>query len=293
MLDIFKLRYFYYTAKHKSVTDAAAVLSVDKSTISRGISALERYMNCKLLFREGKNIELTSKGTILFERSKKLLSEINSINLLIDKEGSKLEGRLKISTTHAMASTLLPAMLADWAVANPEIRIEIDGTSNLPNLNIGEADIAIMPDAPDDNRLYSEIIDHQQLRCFASEGYTQQYGVPKNKSELKNHKFIILRDKKIYNHIYSNWAVLKNCNLTFYETNSLPAMFLMTKESMGIGSFYVKSPLIKNSNLVPILHNDLGFKVECWLIYTKKNKDSEKIKSISDHLKLKFGELNA
>ena len=58
--EYFKI--FYYVAKYKNITKAAAALGSNQPNVTRIMKLLESQMNCRLFVREARGIGLTEKG---------------------------------------------------------------------------------------------------------------------------------------------------------------------------------------------------------------------------------------
>ena len=70
------LRAFEAVARHKSFTRAAGELSVSQSAVSHQVRGLEQALNLRLLSREGRSVELTREGRLLFEDLSESLARI-------------------------------------------------------------------------------------------------------------------------------------------------------------------------------------------------------------------------
>lgn len=66
---------FVEVAKSRSFTRAAESLDMPASTLSRRISALERYIGVRLLNRSTRKVELTEAGAVYFERCQHVIAE--------------------------------------------------------------------------------------------------------------------------------------------------------------------------------------------------------------------------
>ena len=55
---------FYYVAKYKSITKAAAALRSNQPNVTRVMKLLESQLNCRLIAREARGISLTEDGCV-------------------------------------------------------------------------------------------------------------------------------------------------------------------------------------------------------------------------------------
>ena len=61
-------RVFYYVAKHKNLTKASEALFISQPAVSSSIKELEGQVGEILLERKNKGVELTTFGTLLYEK---------------------------------------------------------------------------------------------------------------------------------------------------------------------------------------------------------------------------------
>lgn len=74
-----QVRYFVTVAEHLSFTKAADKLFVSQSTLSRQIALLEKEIDTTLFVRSGRDIRLTSAGTILYKGLKRITQEVEEL----------------------------------------------------------------------------------------------------------------------------------------------------------------------------------------------------------------------
>jgi DNA-binding transcriptional LysR family regulator len=73
------LQYFCAVAEHKSIKLASEDLGVSSSSVSEGIQSLELKLNCKLLARHTRRVELTAAGGSLYDSLKPIFEKQHQI----------------------------------------------------------------------------------------------------------------------------------------------------------------------------------------------------------------------
>ena len=71
------LKYFLAIAREQNMTNAASVLHVSQSALSRQISDLEDELNTSLFIRTGRKMILTDDGMRLRKRAEEITSLVN------------------------------------------------------------------------------------------------------------------------------------------------------------------------------------------------------------------------
>lgn len=73
-MDLRALRYFIEVVRQNGFTRAADALHVTQPTISKMVKALEDEFGGRLLLREGRGVQLTDAGQVVYDRGLEILS---------------------------------------------------------------------------------------------------------------------------------------------------------------------------------------------------------------------------
>ena len=76
-IELRQLRYFVAVAEELHFGRAAERLHMSQSPLSRAIRELERDLGVVLFVRTTRRVELTAAGSVLLERSRRALAEID------------------------------------------------------------------------------------------------------------------------------------------------------------------------------------------------------------------------
>ncbi|MBF6171916.1 LysR family transcriptional regulator [Nocardia blacklockiae] len=77
-LDLRKLRYFVAVAEHRHFGRAAEQLYIAQPVLSRQIKAFEQELECELLVRTTRSVELTEAGQQLYEEARTILASVGA-----------------------------------------------------------------------------------------------------------------------------------------------------------------------------------------------------------------------
>lgn len=120
-MNLLHLEYFYTVAKEGGYLRASEKLRIGQPAISRMVSQLEDYFGFKLFEKLGRNVRLTAKGQEVFENSKKIFSEVDSLKAGIGKISGECKGPLLIAASEPIASHFLPGRVATLLQAHPQV----------------------------------------------------------------------------------------------------------------------------------------------------------------------------
>lgn len=95
-MDIKQLRYFSTIAEEGQITRAAKKLHMAQPPLSQQLKWLEQELGVLLMERNGKNVELTNAGSVLYKKAKELLHQLDETILEVKEVGEGLRGVLSI-----------------------------------------------------------------------------------------------------------------------------------------------------------------------------------------------------
>ena len=160
-MNLRTLRAFVEVVRQGGFSQAAQVVSLTQSTVSKAVKSLEDELGTPLFNRAGHKVELTAAGEIAYRRALVLLSErsdmLAEINELLDLK----RGRLRIGLPPVGCGVLFAAMFATYRKRYPQVDIELieHGSKRLQEcLEAGEVDLAALLIPMD------EAFDYQAVR---------------------------------------------------------------------------------------------------------------------------------
>jgi LysR family carnitine catabolism transcriptional activator len=172
MISISKLRSFVSVAEYGSFTLAARAVGVSAAALSTRVSELEKVLGVTLLQRTTRRVELTNEGSRLFERSKRVLSELDVITDGLSNEGKLQGGRVVVSCVPTIAGTLFADVMERFASIYPQVTVQLvdESTDALRERVIkNEADFAIGPNAGADLSFERLATDQFVLTCRSND----------------------------------------------------------------------------------------------------------------------------
>ncbi|WKE65109.1 LysR family transcriptional regulator [Gallaecimonas kandeliae] len=136
------LRLFCRLVELGSYTRAGQALGVPVSTLSRRIRGLEERLGVRLLHRNAHQLQLTAVGQRYHHRCLPLVSELESVTANLDEELHQPKGLLRIAAPLTQAHHDLGALFTDFALAYPDINLELSLSNNNINLEEAAVDLA-------------------------------------------------------------------------------------------------------------------------------------------------------
>ncbi|POC20469.1 LysR family transcriptional regulator, partial [Vibrio vulnificus] len=89
------MRAFVSVAETGSFTAAAQRRDLTTAYVSRAVAKLEAHLQTRLLHRTTRQVQLTHDGSVVLERCRHLLEDMEELESLFH-DGSRASGRLKV-----------------------------------------------------------------------------------------------------------------------------------------------------------------------------------------------------
>jgi DNA-binding transcriptional LysR family regulator len=124
-MDLQALTDFNLVAAHGGFGRASRRSGRAKATLSRRVAELEQSLGARLIERGGHTLRLTEEGQTLHERTQGLLAEIAEAAEAVVLGASIPRGRLRVSAPTLFAHIALGRIGARFALAYPEVQLEI------------------------------------------------------------------------------------------------------------------------------------------------------------------------
>ena len=128
-----------------NLTEVASRLYTSQSGVSKHIKDLEDELGLALFERKGKRLlGLTAPGRELAKIVERMLLDAQSIKNLAEQYSQQDQGTLTVATTHTQARYMLPAVVAQFRLRYPKVKLHLHQGSPqeiAQMLSSGEADI--------------------------------------------------------------------------------------------------------------------------------------------------------
>jgi DNA-binding transcriptional LysR family regulator len=283
-MDWDKLKIFHNVALDLNISEAAHKMNISHSSISRQISALERDLKVSLFKRHARGLTLTEQGKILFKTAHDIFGKIALTEAKLTESKEKPTGPLTIAATVAFGTTWLAPRIEKFTNSYPDIDVSIIIENKYTDLAQGEADVALRLTEPTQMDLIRFPLYEFQFKIYSSPEYIEKFGIPKDVSELPNHKIVAFGDS-VEPSIPDVNCILdllpKNKKVKTLFISNMYGVMRAIGGGAGIGALpeYMR---ISNNNLVPILPNADTPKTIIYFTYPPELKGSKKIEALRD-----------
>ena len=157
-MKLSQLRNFTAVVEAGAVRQAAKILNLSQSSITKSIQQLEDDLGVELLHRGAHGVAATEAGKALFARIKTVEAELRHARNDVETiQGAGL-GEIRVSASPSVATGLLPRAVIAFQRTHPRVTFHIlEGVypDTLPAIRTGDLDLAIclVPGRPRDDSL--------------------------------------------------------------------------------------------------------------------------------------------
>lgn len=135
------IRTFCVAARHESFRLAAEDLFVTASAVSHQIKKLEDELAVRLFERQGRVLQLTSAGRVLYEEAAECIRRLDETASRL-REGYQ-RASLRVSVQPFFASEMFVPRLSEFTAEHPSIDIHVDTRDETSERHPSDADISI------------------------------------------------------------------------------------------------------------------------------------------------------
>lgn len=250
---------FYYVAKYKSITKAAAALRSNQPNVTRIMKLLESQLNCRLIVREARGISLTEEGRRLYAHVEVAYRHLAGAQEEICGQDAQRSGTVDIGATETALHLFLLDALHDFKGEYPAVRIKIHNHTTpeiLGQLAAGKLDFAVVttPFEPPKNFCCVNISDFKEV-LVAGTQYASLADRALEMEEIKNFPWVGLGRGTATYELYKDFFIRHNVDLELdMEVATSDLMLPLIENNFGIG-FVAEGlalPLLKEGKLVQI-----------------------------------------
>ncbi|MFE5738800.1 LysR family transcriptional regulator [Streptomyces celluloflavus] len=169
------LVHFLAVAETGHMTDAATMLGVPQSTLSRSMARLEEDLGMRLLSRDRRGTDLTRAGRELLPYAQRALRELS---LGIEESAAALgetTGIVSLATiSPTMGRRMVFQLVGGFREEHPGVRFRFWQEPNetvLAMVRSAEADLGITSARPDDSALTGRLLDTDPLCVYLGRGH--------------------------------------------------------------------------------------------------------------------------
>jgi len=190
MGQIEDLRLFITVVDEGGIARASETLGIAKSAVSRRLSQLEDRYDVRLIDRHPGTWEISQAGQELYQRAVPMVTEASDLDADFMHTSRSLSGPLRVSVPREFGMSFLRPTLFEFVRDHPEIDVTVDFEDRTVDLESENYDLAIRITSGGLDGLNAVRLASTRHGLYASPGYLESAGIPKDPADLKAHTLL-------------------------------------------------------------------------------------------------------
>jgi DNA-binding transcriptional LysR family regulator len=284
---------FVQVVETASFSEAARRIGLSKSTVSAHVAQLEERLGAQLLHRTTRRLALTEVGRTFYERSAKIVHEIEEAELEARRSHATPRGILKVNAPVTFGHLQLAPVIAEFLSRYPEVRVDMRLDDRVVNPVEGGFDVTVRvtPPLADSSLIARRLARNRLVVCGAPE-YFARRGVPQRPADLAHH------DCLIYTHLLSDaWRfvdvdVPESVTVAgSLRSNNGDVLRLAAVRGVGLVQLptFIVGPDLRRATLQAVLVPYEDRSTGIWALYSPTRHLSAKVRAFVDFLTARFG----
>ncbi len=185
---------FSHIVRLGSLSAAATLLDMSRSSVSKQLSTLEKRVGSRLLNRTTRTIMLTDVGRRVLYEAHKVERALQTIEHISDDHQTEIAGDLKVSCSSAHGRVHLVPLMSKFLARYPKLTVNLQLEDRFVDMVAENLDVAIrIGFLPDSSLIARELGSLSWLLCASKEylNNAPALNVPK---DLLNHRCLFYRN---------------------------------------------------------------------------------------------------
>lgn len=281
------LEMFLTVVDSGSFSAAANLLDQQVAKVSRAVSRLENTLQCTLLNRTTRRLELTEEGHTFIKYARDGLNTLQTGEEAIKLLKQAPSGKLRIDAASPFVLHQLVPLIAEFNTQYPHITLDITSHDSIIDLLEHKTDLAIRIGELKDSNLHAKKLGVSKLHLVASPSYLKNTPTISYTSDLTQHKLIGFTDSPKLN----NWPLKSPTALNFGLTASsgeTVRQLCLANQGVALLSHFMIGDDLKSDKLIEILPESISTpnnREIVQAVYYKNSAVSSRIMAFLDFIK--------
>jgi len=182
-----QMQTFVRVVEGKSLSAAARAQRLSLPAVSRQLRALEEEVGLKITINPTRRLHVTDAGREWYERSRRVLGEVEDARQAVRSGARGVSGRLVVSTSLSFGMATIVPRLAKLAERHPHLVIDLRLEDHLVDLVAEGVDIAVRAGAPppDSTAFVAQPLFTMERVLVAAPRWLRKHGTPREPEQLR------------------------------------------------------------------------------------------------------------
>ena len=252
--------------------------------MSRQVTALEKRLNTKLLYRTTRKVSLTEEGRVFYQHCRSILDGLDVAEQAVSNLQSKPQGRINLTAPVTYGEQQLLPLVNDFMLQYSDIEVTAFLSNQKIDLIEGGYDLAIRIGKLSDSTMMAKKLSHRTNFVCAAPIYFEKYGQPKTLDELNQHSCLLgTLDYWHFKERNTERNIRVSGKIRYNSGYSLVDAALKGLGIVQLPDYYVQKYLATD-RLMTVLDEYREQEEGIWAVYPHNRHLSPKIRLLVDYL---------
>jgi LysR family transcriptional activator of glutamate synthase operon len=239
-MELRQRRYLVALDDERHFTRAAAREHIAQPALSQQIRRLEQEVGLPLVHRTTRQVALTEAGTMLVERARRVLGELEAARAELEELSGVRSGRVTIGAMQTVGAFDLSLLLATFHERHPGVELAIreepsDTLAALLRADVLDLAILSVTDRIERRGLGLEQLTSEELVAVLPRGHRLAGRKRMRFAELADEEFIGFREGWALRHVFEQAAAEAGFTPRLaFESNELPRIRTLVARGLGV-----------------------------------------------------------
>ncbi|WP_306117586.1 MULTISPECIES: LysR family transcriptional regulator [unclassified Roseitalea] len=284
-----RMRAYVAVVDNEGFSAAARAQGRSKALLSKYVRELEDDLGVLLLNRTTRQFSLTEAGHAYYKRVVDVLRDFDALHDEIRDQKAGLSGAIRLSAPRAMEAAGMGQSLVDFAVANPDIKLEMSLEDRFVDLVEEGFDLAIRITQLQDSGLIARRLSPFRLVLCATPAVIARYGAPDEPAALAGLPFVVdsnarRRNAIVYRDAKGGTATVPIDGRIVVNSPLAARMAALADIGFVVSPDFTVHDDLSAGRLVEVLPGLLGNDAGIYAVYPHRRYLPARVRALVDHL---------
>lgn len=289
-----QLETFVHVVEAGGISAAAERMGIAKSAVSRRLQELENRINVQLLQRTTRRTHLTDAGQEFYQRSLRLLDELDEAEQSVQSGQQALGGRIRINAPLSLGLRHLLPIIELLQGQHPQLVFDLDLDDREINLIEEGVDLLLRVGKLEDSSLVARELCPIHFVYCASPDYLARRGVPKQPLDLSAHdgiNYSLVPEAEQWQLGMVQGRLLHKPHILL-NTNNGDMILKAAEAGMGIARLptFICHESIEQGRLQQVLHEYTSPPLALYALYSSRRHLPQRVRALIEFLVEWFAE---
>lgn len=283
---------FVQVVESTSFVRAAERLGLSTTAVSRQVAVLEKHLQSRLLQRTTRRISLTETGRRFYERTARILAELEEAERDAAQEVSEPRGTIRLTTSVNFGTHQVTPAIASFLARHAHVKFDVSLSDRIVDIIEEGFDLAIRIGGTGAQNLVARKLGEARLVACASPDYIARHGAPAAPDDLVRHNCLTyeyaLRDAWTFRDAAGRERTVRVAGSLNSNNGDLNATAAVQGLGIALEPDFIVDSELKRGNLVPVLESFEAPAMPIYAVYPSRRFLPAKVRVFVDFLVERF-----